>query len=67
MMSDRPKDRKPPHNPDSLINFSEVAATDRPRAPSLDEERAERDRARRQENEDAAAAAGGNPPMTPPD
>jgi hypothetical protein len=65
-MTDKPtKQNTPDDTP--IISFAEVAKTDKPEAPSLAEERAERDRARRAENDAAAAGSDAPLPITPPD
>ena len=50
-----------------LIDLSEVAKSENPRASSLDTERAERERRRRAENDAAAQGEKPKPFVAPPD
>jgi hypothetical protein len=63
-MADQPTKQS---NPDDtpVISFAEVAKTEKPEAPSLAKERAERDRARRAENDAAASNDDRVRPVTP--
>jgi hypothetical protein len=63
-MPDKPTKQS---NPDDtpIISFAEVAKTEKPEAPSLAKERAERDRARRAENDAAARNDNRALPVTP--